>query len=181
MIHRRGLKTAIFGLALLVLLSACSLRPERPVPTEQQGEIFMAPTLALPSVTPTKKAKATKEAAAKTEEATCQAILSFLSDLSIPDGTEVKAGDKIDKRWEVENSGDCDWGEGYTVRLVSGDAMGVAEEQSLYPAKAGAKATIQIVFTAPDKPDTYRSAWQAATPNGDLFGDEFYIEVVVTE
>ncbi len=181
MIHRRGLRIAIFGLALLALLSACSLRPERPVPTEQQGEIFRAPTLALPSPTATKKAKATKEAASKTEEASCQPILSFLDDLTIPDGTQVKPGEQIDKRWEVENSGDCDWGEGYTVRLMSGDAMGAAEEQSLYPAAAGAKATIQIIFTAPDKPGTYRSAWQAATPNGDPFGDEFYVEVAVTE
>ncbi len=177
MINRWGLKRMVVSLALLVLLSACGMSPVRSIPTEAQGEIFRAPTLVLPTLTPT-SSKPTKAATVK-EEKSCQNVLSFISDLSVPDGTVVAPGEAVDKRWEVENSGTCNWEEGYTVQLISGDAMGVAEEQSLYPAAAGKSATIQITFTAPDKPGTYRSAWQAATPNGDLFGDEFYIEVEV--
>ncbi len=178
MINRRGLRRMIFGLALVFLLSACEMRPVRSIPTEEQGEIFRAPTLVLPTPTAT-SVKPTEAPAAVKEEKTCQNVLSFVSDLSVPDGTVVMPGEAIDKRWEVENSGTCNWEKGFTVRLVSGDAMGAAEEQSLYPALAGKRATIQMTFTAPDKPGTYRSAWQAATPSGDLFGDEFYVEVEV--
>ncbi len=178
MINPRGLKRMVLSLALVFLLSACGMSTVRSIPTEAQGEIFVAPTLVLPTPTAT-VVKPTKDATAVSEEKSCQDVLSFVSDISIPDGTVVSPGGEIDKRWEVKNSGTCDWGKDYTIRLVSGDALGVAEEQSLIPAAAGKTATIQIVFTAPDKSGTYRSAWQAANPNGDLFGDEFYVEVKV--
>lgn len=109
----------------------------------------------------------------------CSNNLLYISDMSIPDGTQVKPGERLDKRWEVENSGTCNWDQSYRLKLVAGSEMGVPAEQALYPARGGSKAVIRIVFTAPQEPGTYRSAWQAYDPGGNPFGDPFYIEVVV--
>ena len=93
---------------------------------------------------------------------------------------EVTAGSTIDKRWEVENRGTCNWAEGYSIRLIDGLAMGSPETLALYPARSTTFATIRIVFTAPAEPGNHRSAWQAYNPSDQPFGDPIYIEIVVT-
>ena len=110
----------------------------------------------------------------------CVLNLDFLSDLSIPDGTQVLPGSLIDKQWLVQNVGTCDWNEGFRLRLVSGDPLGAAPEQALYPARAGTQATLRITFIAPLTAGRYRSAWQAVAPDGTPFGEPVYIEIVVT-
>jgi hypothetical protein len=102
-----------------------------------------------------------------------------LQDLSIPDGSVVLPGQSIDKRWQVRNSGTCNWDQRYSLRLISGDAMGTDGSVLLYPARAGADATLQIVFTAPQEPGSYECQWQAANPDGTPFGDAFYMQIVV--
>jgi hypothetical protein len=109
----------------------------------------------------------------------CSDGLTFLNDLTIPDGTVVRAGDQLDKRWLVENSGNCNWMSDYRLRLVSGPAMDVPVEQALYPARGGVQAELRMVFTAPAEAGLYRSAWQAYNSQGEAFGDPFFIEVVV--
>jgi hypothetical protein len=52
-------------------------------------------------------------------------------------------------------------------------------EQALYPARSGTQVELRIVFTAPNEPGIYRSAWQAHDPEGQPFGDQFFIEIVV--
>jgi len=109
----------------------------------------------------------------------CKDNLAFKSDITIPDGTVVAPDYTLDKRWEVENNGNCNWSQGYRVRLIAGPELGAAKEQALYPARSGSRAAIRIVFKAPNEPGTYRSAWQAFTPQGEPFGDPFFIEITV--
>ncbi len=109
----------------------------------------------------------------------CINNLSFIEDLSIPDGTQVTPGEVIDKRWQVENSGTCNWDDTYHLQLIAGPDLDAPPEQALYPARSGTQAPIRILFTAPNDPGTYRSAWQAYDPQGGTFGDPFFIEVVV--
>lgn len=109
----------------------------------------------------------------------CSNILTFLEDVSIPDGTLAQPGETLDKRWLVQNNGSCNWNESYRVKLASGPALGVPTEQALYPARGGTQAILRILFTAPDEPGVWRSAWQAYTPQGAAFGDPFYIEIYV--
>lgn len=109
----------------------------------------------------------------------CSNILTFLEDLTIPDGTQVQPGDALDKRWLVQNNGTCNWNERYRLKLIAGSALGLPEEQALYPARSGTQAIIRLLFTAPDQPGLQRSAWQAFSPQGEAFGDPIYIEVFV--
>jgi hypothetical protein len=93
----------------------------------------------------------------------------------------VLSGTALDKRWQVRNSGTCNWDLGYRVKLIAGPAMAAPIEQTLYPARSGSEATLRILYTAPTEPGTYRSAWQAYDPQGEPFGDPFFIEVIVIQ
>jgi hypothetical protein len=114
-----------------------------------------------------------------TETPPCTDNLTFLEDLSIPDGSLVVPGQLLDKRWRVQNSGSCNWDERYRLKLIAGPDMGASSEQALIPARSGSTALIRILFTAPSEAGTYRSAWQAYDPQGRPFGDPFFIEVVI--
>lgn len=111
----------------------------------------------------------------------CESDLRFIEDLTIPDGTVVLAGLPVDKSWRVENSGTCNWGEQYRLRLIEGPSLDATTEQALFPARSGTQAAIRILFTAPLDPGRYRSAWQAYDPLGEPFGEIFFLEIVVEE
>ncbi len=161
---------------LLIFTTGCILTPQRLANPESDTQPFLPPTLA-PTSTPT--IPPTRTPVEDESPADCTNVLSFLKDLTIPDGTGVQPGQKLDKQWKIINNGTCNWGEAYTLRLIAGPEMGVNPEQPLFPARVGSPVTIQIEFTAPTEPGSYRSAWQAYTPGGEPFGDPIFIEIVV--
>ena len=109
----------------------------------------------------------------------CVSNLTFVDDLTVPDNSFVTYGATIDKQWLVQNSGTCNWNEEYRLRHIGGADLGAPEEIMLYPAKSGAQAVIQIIFTAPFADGEYESAWQAFDSFGLAFGDPIYIRVNV--
>lgn len=127
--------------------------------------------------TPTATRQATHPPATPTPS--CSYNLQFIEDITIPDGSIVLPGLKLDKRWRVENTGTCNWDESFRLRLISGQDFGASSEQALFPARSGTEATIRIIFNAPREEGVYHSAWQAVNPRGDLFGDPIYIDFVV--
>ncbi|MDX1437088.1 MAG: NBR1-Ig-like domain-containing protein [Anaerolineales bacterium] len=161
--------------ALMIMalsMTACQVE-ESALPTET---IFLPPTLVdTPSPPPVPTATAPRI----TVTPSCTDNLTFLEDVTIPDGTVVEAGATLDKRWLIMNSGTCNWDQDYQLVHVSGSELGVSASQALFPARSDTEAEISIVFTAPDEPGTILSAWQAVNPEGDFFGDTIFIEVVV--
>ncbi len=162
-------------LLFLLFLSACSFRPQVPAPGAADVPPFRPATLP-PPPTPTSPPPVSSVA---TPDLACTDRMLFISDLTIPDGTEVAPNASLDKRWEVENSGTCNWDERYQVRLVGGPDLGAPAVQSLFPARAGTRAVIRMQMTAPAKPGTYQSAWRAYSPKNEPIGDVFYIQIVV--
>lgn len=161
---------SIFLIAAWV--AACSTF-EAPQPTAYRPPTVMIPTLpAAPTAT---QAQPTLTSA----PIVCQDNLTFLEDLTVPDGTYVDPGVVLDKRWKVKNSGTCNWDAQYRFKLVEGPAMSTISEQALFPARSGSEAVIRLVFVAPLEPGRYRSAWQAVSPEGETFGDPIYIEIIV--
>ncbi len=63
----------------------------------------------------------------------CKDQLTFLSDLTIPDGEEVSPNSTLDKRWEVENSGNCNWDENYRIRLIAGPDLKCTKRAGTLP------------------------------------------------
>lgn len=109
----------------------------------------------------------------------CSENLRYIGDITIPDGTNVKPGTAIDKQWQVENKGSCNWDYRYSLRLKSGESMGAENRQALYPAISGSQFILQIRFISPIEPGTYQSVWQAYNPNEQPFGDPLSLVVVV--
>ena len=170
----------VSSLVGLTILSMGCLRPLQLDPMEADVPAFVPPTL-LPATPTTEPTQIPKQSNTTSTVEACIDNLTFIEDKSIPDGSEIEPGSIIMKEWEVKNSGTCNWGSGYTIRLIAGQSLDATTPQDLFPARSGTSLTIQIEFTAPDQPGNYRSAWQAYNPSEMAFGDSFYIDIVVKE
>lgn len=191
-----GFSLLVMGVCLLGLCLGCSAPPETQLaPTV--GIAPGAPTAALvspspPTRLPTPTATLFRlaspsptpslTAAPRLPSSTpaCEDGLRFLADITVPDGTIVAPGERIDKQWQVENIGSCNWNEAYRLRRISGPPLEVPDEQALYPARSGTQVVIRILLVAPTEPGTYRSAWQAFNPSGEPFGDPIFVEILVS-
>jgi hypothetical protein len=111
---------------------------------------------------------------------TCLNDAVFLEDLTIPDQTIVDANEPLDKRWSVQNNGTCDWGPGYRLVHISRDDFQAEEAIALFPARAGAVASWQVEMKAPFKPGEHIGIWQASSPEGEFFGEQVYLWVIVS-
>lgn len=168
----------IFGM----LLAACGGQEPSPViPTATEG-VYVAPTQdpAVLQMQETETARLT-EVSLPTPTPTCNNSLLFLEDVTIEDGTVVARGERLDKRWKVENAGSCNWDVDYEIRLIAGSNMGATSPQALFPGLSGTEIEIRMLFKAPDEAGSYRSAWQVYDPNGNAFGETFFIDIVVSE
>ena len=124
--------------------------------------VYETPTLPPPTPTPV-----------------CANDLAFIEDVTVPDNSDFAPNAPVDKIWLVENNGSCNWDAGYVVRRVGGDALGSETQHALFPARSGSEVEIQVLFTAPEEIGRYQSSWQAFDPQGQAFGDLFFIQIEV--
>lgn len=181
---RRPFIRAYFFLLLCLILSACAGLEDILSIRQTEAPYYRPPTadVTLASLlTPSPGGISPHPSSTPLLTATLDCInnLTFIEDQTIPDGAQVQPGESLDKRWLVENSGTCNWDASYRLKLIAGAEMGLSREQALYPARSGTQVSIRLVFTAPEQPDVYRSAWQAFSPSGEAFGDPIFIEVQV--
>ena len=162
-------RTWFLSLIACLLLASCQ---RTTVKTAVSG--FIPPT-EVPVPTPTTVVVTTRP----TPQINCDDVLSFTDDITIPDGTIVKPGEELEKKWQVRNNGTCDWTDKYTLRIIAGDPLGSPDSQPLYPARSGSVAPIRMILTAPQSPGGYRTAWQAFNADDEAFGDVIYIDIVV--
>ena len=167
------LLTLIFTSACVPQSTPTAFRPPtKPAPTQILSTITPIPALytAIPTstITPTVTA------------GPCTNNLKFIQDVTIPDGTSISVGATIDKQWLVNNNGTCNWDSTYRLKWIGGVPLGAAQEQILYPARAGTQVTLHITFTAPTTEGKYESAWQAYGPDGIAFGDPIFMKVVIS-
>jgi len=104
---------------------------------------------------------------------------TLVSDVTIPDGTEMKPGDTFTKTWEIKNSGTCDWNENYKITFVGGDLFGSDTTKIRRFVAAGNGASISLKMVAPNGSGTVTSSWQMADDSGNLFGQVFTFEIVL--
>lgn len=104
--------------------------------------------------------------------------LTFVSDVSIPDNTQMDAGETFIKTWKVQNSGSCAWEAGFKFQSTGGTSMGSAVTLPSSVA-AGATYDISVPMTAPSTPGTARGNWRMSTATGQFFGDEVFVVIVV--
>jgi len=176
------MQTSVYEVTQAALLTQAALPSATftPLPT--------ATNTPLPSMIAT-IARTPTEAATATSEASCNRTgMGTPFDLTIPDGTQIVAGEKFTKTWRLVNSGSCKWTRLYKLVFYSQNPLGATYEQFL-PGEVlpGYAVDLSVEFTAPLQPGTYRSNWMLQAPDGTLFGlgmnadTPFYVSIVVVE
>ncbi|MDZ4159513.1 MAG: NBR1-Ig-like domain-containing protein, partial [Anaerolineaceae bacterium] len=91
--------------------------PTSPDPTDT---LAVTPPAALTPAPPSKAAPG----------ATCD-LASYVTDVSVPDGTVFEPSQKFTKTWRVKNIGTCAWSTGYTLIHTGGARMDGAQSTPL--------------------------------------------------
>jgi hypothetical protein len=172
-------RSTLLGPLIYLLLTVSCTPQSMPTPFRPPTEIGPTQILATSTPVPNLFTDVPIPTMTVTLPGACTNNLSFMKDVTMPDNSSAAPGSTIDKQWLVQNSGTCNWDSTYHLKWVGGDPLGAAQEQALYPARAGTQATLRILFTAPATEGPSESAWQAVDPDGNVFGDLIYIKIVV--
>jgi hypothetical protein len=107
--------------------------------------------------------------------------LTYLEDLTIPDGTRVVCGQTMEtKRWLIRNDGNAAWSGGYRLVHVSGERLGAASEVALPPLGPNETGEVQVDgLVAPHITGPVVSEWRPCSHAGEVFRSKLTIEVVV--
>ena len=96
---------------------------------------------------------------------------SFVSDVTIPDGSFVNPGSTFIKTWRIRNNGTTVWNTNYKLVFVSGTRMAAQSYVNLpYTVAPGQTVDISVTMTAPTEADTYKSNWMLQSDTGAQFG-----------
>jgi len=199
----------LFGIIALVMvaclpvavLAAPLLRQDQPAPVDSVATVqamvtqtIVAMTLNAPTQTPI-PATATSVPATNTPVPTNTPLptatavsycdwVTFVKDVSIPDGTKLTSGETFTKTWRLKNRGTCTWTPDYMLVFTSGDPMGgttaVRLTGNVY---SGQTVDVSVTLTAPAKRGHYTGYWMMRNPSGVLFGygdkanQAFYVDI----
>jgi hypothetical protein len=106
---------------------------------------------------------------------------TYVSDVTIPDGTVLAPGESFAKTWKFQNTGTCTWTEDYQITFVSGTEMDGDAADIDQEVAAGDPDDISVVLVAPNSEGTFTGYWRLADENGNLFGQSVYVMIVVSE
>jgi len=76
--------------------------------------------------------------------ADCVNNAKFVSDVTIPDNSNIIAGTAFTKTWRIQNAGTCIWWSGYTLEHYSENAMSAPASVPLPVTNPGENADISI-------------------------------------
>lgn len=107
-----------------------------------------------------------------TTPAACTNAAAFVADVTIPDGSQIMAGDTFNKVWRIRNNGTCVWDGRYTFVHAGGPTLGAVTETMPLPAAVAPGQTIDlsVVMLAPVTAGSYQSDWKLQSPQGAFFG-----------
>ena len=180
--------SAILVLSLAAL--ACNLPSAASAPTEivstpaDTATPLNTATLIVetPTTTQTSLPTSTLVAATPTNTSLPCSQASFVSDVTIPDGTQIETGKSFTKTWRLKNVGSCTWTSGYALVFDSGDQMSGPASQILTNGSVPPNQTVDISvnLVAPNATGTYHGNWKIREPGGTLFGlstGAFWVEI----
>ncbi len=96
---------------------------------------------------------------------------SFVSDVSVADGSVMSTGQEFVKTWRLQNTGTCTWSPDYDLVFVGGDRMHAPNSIGLPGyVSPGQSINLSVTLTAPDSNGSYQGYWKLRDEGGDLFG-----------
>ncbi len=98
--------------------------------------------------------------------------LTFIEDITYPDGAGVSPGETFTKTWRLQNTGTHTWTPGYSLVFDHGDDMGVTAsiQFTTKVVEPGEIIDISVELTAPETIGTYQGYWMLRNLEGKLFG-----------
>jgi hypothetical protein len=157
---------------------------DTPSPT---ARLILASATAVPSPNTTSTPRGATQTAIPTARCDLAGAGNPL-DITIPDDSQITAGDSFIKTWKLVNTGSCTWTSSYSANFFYGERMGAPEsvplEANVLPAQS---VEISIEMIAPSSPGTYQGNWKLMNPAGELFGIgpngdlPFWVRIIVPE
>jgi hypothetical protein len=143
-----------------------------------------------PTVTPTPEPSPTLEPTPTEQPLLIEGcdVAAFVSDVTVPDGTEFDPDTKFVKTWRLLNDGSCTWTSSYKLYFVSGNKMSGPDSQQLtaIDVPPGASIDVSVELRAPQEPGTYQGYWGFKNTQGGEFGvgpagNSIYVQIKVVE
>jgi len=101
--------------------------------------------------------------------ASCANML-FIEDVTIPDGTQLPAGQDFTKTWRLQNTGTCPWTTNFKLVFVRGEAMGGQSLALSSVVATGQKVDISVNLKVPSKTGKLSGVWSLVDDKGQYFG-----------
>lgn len=101
-----------------------------------------------------------------TNPADCTNGASFVTDVTIPDNSNIVGGAIFTKTWRVRNTGTCVWGSGYTLTHYSDEPMNAPAAVPLDVTQPGEELDISVDLRAPNSVGTHRGNFVIKNPAG---------------
>jgi len=95
---------------------------------------------------------------------------AYISDVTIPDGTVIPAGQSFTKTWKVSNTGTCAWTATYQLIFISGDSLGGKATAIGTAVSPGQTADVSVVLTSTSATGTITGIWRLSNDKGQPFG-----------
>ena len=141
-----------------------------PLPTFTQGVIFFAsatPTGTFYTATPNPNTLAYG----------CNNLV-LIESYTEPAGP-FKPGQPFTQKWQVANTGTCDWLYLYNLQFVSGDRMGGNGGRLSNKIEPGKWTTLSVDLDAPNSAGTHTGNWRFAHADGTYFGSVLPVSIRV--
>jgi hypothetical protein len=158
--------TASHETVVAKLTEIAALFTQTPLPPTEEA----SPTPNTNSATSTPTPTATTAPTATPTPLPCDQA-SFISDITIADGTTLSPGDGFTKTWRLKNVGICTWTSDYDLVFVKGDQLKAKNIQALSgDVKPGEAVDLSVNMVAPSNEGDYAGYWMLRNASGKLFG-----------
>jgi len=106
--------------------------------------------------------------------------MTYVADVTVPDNTVMAPGQSFTKTWKVRNTGSCTWEAGFKFAFTSGESLSGAGYTLAQSVPANTETNISVAMVAPTKTGTLKGNWRMSTATGAFFGEEVYVQIVVS-
>ena len=175
--------TALLALALSSCSGGSATEPPASTATEPQDATALVSITEVPAttaapVTPSDTAAVTDTPATPltatptvgtpipTNPPDCTNSALFVTDVTIPDNSNIVGGTKFTKTWRISNNGTCVWGPTYTLSHYSDERMGAPDSVPLGLTYPGSTLDISVDLIAPNATGTHRGNFVIKNPQG---------------
>ena len=109
----------------------------------------------------------------------CVPSARFVEDVTVPDDSLFNSGVNFTKTWRLRNDSECRWPEGTVWVFIGGTLLGAQSPVTVELAEPDRIVDISVDMVAPGAPGTYKSYWRLQTAEGEFFGDQAYVRIIV--